>query len=112
MIVLEVQLRGGNTLESDNYVGPAKELTIDTEAWNLRLHDGETVGGHVIAKIAELPVNVVQSLNIRHILGISQEDYDAIPQKDPATLYVIRPDMITINSGLIEIGSPGFDILS
>ena len=43
-----LQLRGGNTADSDLFTGAPKELSVDTEAKELRLHDGSTPGGKVI----------------------------------------------------------------
>lgn len=41
-------LQRGNTLFNDNYLGGDGELTLDTEAFSLRIHDGVTLGGHPI----------------------------------------------------------------
>jgi hypothetical protein len=40
-----LQLRRGNTAGNDAYTGAVGELTIDTEAKSIRLHDGATAGG-------------------------------------------------------------------
>lgn len=42
----EVQLVGGDAENQNVYVGPARELTVDTSNQELRLHDGVTPGGH------------------------------------------------------------------
>lgn len=43
-----VQNVGGSATNQDAYTGPERELTVDTDNWDLRLHDGVTVGGHRI----------------------------------------------------------------
>src|SRR3546814_5521428 len=42
----EVQLAGGNATNQNQYIGPPRELTVDTSNQELRLHDGVTPGGH------------------------------------------------------------------
>lgn len=44
----EVQLAGGTSETQDAYIGPARELTVDTSNQELRLHDGVTPGGRKI----------------------------------------------------------------
>src|SRR3546814_1446734 len=42
----EVQHAGGNATNQNQYIGPPRELTVDTSNQELRLHDGVTPGGH------------------------------------------------------------------
>lgn len=46
-----IQFIRGNTAANDGYVGPVGSLSADTEAGNIRLHDGVTPGGWVIANV-------------------------------------------------------------
>lgn len=39
---------GGSKSNQDAYVGAERQLTVDTDNWDLRLHDGVTPGGHPI----------------------------------------------------------------
>lgn len=41
-------IRGGTEAQNNAFVGAERELTIDTTNWGLRIHDGETLGGHAI----------------------------------------------------------------
>ena len=43
-----ILLKRGNTAENDAYTGPEGEITLDTEAKQLRIHDGVTAGGTVV----------------------------------------------------------------
>ena len=43
-----LKFKGGNTAQEDLRTGAANELTVDTEALELRLHDGSTPGGKAI----------------------------------------------------------------
>lgn len=51
----QIQIRRGTTLENDNFTGAIGEITMDTDAKTLRVHDGETVGGTLLAKRTDLP---------------------------------------------------------
>ena len=46
----QVQLRGGTTAEHENFIGAPREVTVDTDLNTLRVHDGQTLGGHDLAK--------------------------------------------------------------
>jgi len=49
----QVQFRRGTTTQNNAFTGAIAELTVDTEAKTLRLHDGSTAGGGaVIATLA------------------------------------------------------------
>lgn len=43
-----VQVAGGTKSQQDVYVGPSRELTVDTSNHDLRIHDGVTPGGHPV----------------------------------------------------------------
>lgn len=43
-----LQFRRGNTFQNSSFLGSAGEITMDTQLWHLRLHDGVNVGGHII----------------------------------------------------------------
>ena len=49
-MAIQVQLRGGTSAEHENFVGAPKEVTVDTDLNTLRVHDGQTLGGHDLAK--------------------------------------------------------------
>lgn len=44
-----IQFRRGTTAQNDAFLGANGEITIDTQLHTVRLHDGVTVGGHVIS---------------------------------------------------------------
>lgn len=46
----QVQLRGGTTAEHMDFIGAPREITVDTDLNTLRVHDGQTLGGHDLAK--------------------------------------------------------------
>lgn len=50
----QIQIRRGTTLENDNFTGAIGEITMDTDAKTLRVHDGETVGGVPLARASDI----------------------------------------------------------
>lgn len=46
---IQMILRGGTTQEHSTFIGAAKEITIDTNTWSIRVHDGVTPGGHILS---------------------------------------------------------------
>lgn len=64
----QIQIRRGTTLENDNFTGAIGEITMDTDAKTLRVHDGETVGGVPLAKESEI-------LDKETILRVIMPDY-------------------------------------
>ncbi len=50
----QLQLRQGTTTEHNTFTGAVGELTYDTQKKQLRVHDGSTVGGKVLADTSTL----------------------------------------------------------
>lgn len=44
----QLQLRKGTKIQNDAFTGAEAELTYDTTSKGLRIHDGETQGGHEV----------------------------------------------------------------
>lgn len=42
-----IKPKGGSEVENDNYIGEEREVTVDTENGQVRVHDGTTSGGLV-----------------------------------------------------------------
>lgn len=53
----QVQLRRGTTAQNDAFTGAAGELTVDTQAKTLRVHDGVTRGGTTLARATDADAN-------------------------------------------------------
>lgn len=47
----------GTTAQNSAYRGPIGQITVDTERWELRLHDGVTMGGQRILSLTQLLLN-------------------------------------------------------
>ena len=48
------QFWGANTETNDSWVGKPRQITVDTEEWSLRLHDGITPGGRKLPSLSGL----------------------------------------------------------
>ena len=53
-MAIQVQMRGGTREEHESFIGANKEVTVDTTDYTLRVHDGSTFGGHILAKKNEV----------------------------------------------------------
>lgn len=51
----QIQLRRGTTAQNNNFTGAEGEVTFDTDAKTLRLHDGVTPGGTALARQSDIP---------------------------------------------------------
>ncbi|MDR1337715.1 MAG: hypothetical protein LBJ73_01645 [Rickettsiales bacterium] len=49
-----LQIRRGTTAQNNDFTGMAGELSFDTTAKTLRVHDGETLGGFALARADEI----------------------------------------------------------
>lgn len=52
--VIHRQRLRGSSVQNDEYTGLEGEITVDLTSKNLRLHDGQTIGGTVIPNISSL----------------------------------------------------------
>jgi hypothetical protein len=50
-----LQLRGGTAAQNNAFTGAARELTVDTSNWMLRIHDGTTAGGNLVSNRVAVP---------------------------------------------------------
>lgn len=51
----QIQIRRGTTSEHETFTGAIGEITMDTDAKTLRVHDGETAGGVPLARADSVP---------------------------------------------------------
>jgi hypothetical protein len=77
----EVQIRRGTTAQHAEFVGKQGEVTMDTERNCLVVHDGETAGGHPVAKKSEtdaLTSQLAAKVNIENIeiLTLQFDDWE------------------------------------
>ena len=46
----QVQWRGGNTTQNNNFTGAEREVSVNDDTHSLRVHDGTTAGGYELAR--------------------------------------------------------------
>ena len=64
-----LQIRRGTAAQNDNFTGLPGEITYDTTAKTIRVHDGATLGGVALARADEIPESG----------GGSDFDIDSVP---------------------------------
>ncbi|MCL2339265.1 MAG: hypothetical protein FWC51_04940 [Proteobacteria bacterium] len=50
----QIQIRRGNSAENNAFTGAVGEITMDTDAKTLRVHDGATRGGTTLARMTDV----------------------------------------------------------
>lgn len=50
----QIQIRRGTAVEHENFTGAIGEITMDITNKTIRVHDGETAGGTVLAKRSDI----------------------------------------------------------
>jgi len=84
-----VQFPGGPTEDADLYVGPARQVTIDTTRNELRLHDGVTPGGQRLPSLDQL-VSLFRSAGEDPLGGGLPEAGTGIVVRTGEATYAIR----------------------
>ena len=74
----QIQIRRGTATENDAFTGAVGEVTMDTTNNTLRIHDGTTPGGTILAKKSEIP---------QQQTGIQTPDYTNGQEKTWNTEY-------------------------
>lgn len=70
-----VQFVGHIAALARQFVGEEREVTVDTESNNLRLHDGSTPGGHIIPNLAQLSgLFQAKSNALDYLAGLGNEN--------------------------------------
>ena len=69
-MAIQVQIRRGTNKENNAFTGAQGEVTVNTINNSLRIHDGETIGGHIVLGesqitncITEIPQDIKLELN-------------------------------------------------
>lgn len=79
------QIRRGSAAENDAFTGAIGEVTMDTTNKTLRVHDGTTLGGTILARKNEIAYLSMPSKRYENLtLGASGTQYSA-----PADGYIV-----------------------
>jgi microcystin-dependent protein len=103
-----VQWLGDAFDTAKSYVGPAREIRVDTTNNNLRLHDGSTPGGHVILNEEQMDARYqVASGEISGITGFGPTDRGWLVRKGDGA-YVLRIIQANANNEITIDNTDGF----
>lgn len=101
-----VQQPGGTTQESDEYVGPPRQITVDTTRSEFRLHDGVTPGGIRIPNLDYL-LTVFKSSGEDPLSGGLPESGTGIVVRIGDGEYTLREIAVAENGGLVIVHGSG-----
>lgn len=97
-----LQIRRGDATQNDNFTGLPGEISFDTDAKTLRVHDGERLGGYPLARTDQIPD--ASTGGTFDINSVSDEFWaDKIPQFTPEALTKLTGRAVPLsNSSYIE----------
>lgn len=95
-----LQIRRGTTAQNDNFTGLAGEITFDTTAKTLRVHDGATLGGFALARASDIPT-IPEPFDITSVPDATWETIFARIAPTPFNVYTSTPITPT-NTAYIE----------
>ena len=104
--VTSVFLKRGNTIQNDRYLGLTGEVTVDTQAYTLRIHDGIGTGGHVIQSIPDLSnvaSSILPSANVTYSLGSPTQQWKDLFVSNN-TIYMGGTPLSINSSGQLTVG--------
>ena len=103
---IEVRLRRGTSTEHNSFTGNTGEVTMDTTLNTLRVHDGSTVGGHLL-----LSNNVGTTLTTRKVEPAANNTHDlGSTSKRYANLFANNATITTLILGSVlgtSVGGTG-----
>jgi len=67
----QIQFRRGTATEHENFIGAMGEITVDTTNKTIRVHDGTTAGGTMLAKKSDIPSVVTMIPDWNNIITIT-----------------------------------------
>jgi len=94
-----VQFHGGPTDEAEIYVGPSREVIVDTGVGTVRVQDGITPGGHALARADLANTLAPAAIDIRNIVVIFEQNFALLSPRDPNTLYFVTEATLQANGG-------------
>ena len=109
----QLQLRKGNTAQTQIFTGAVAEVTVDTDQDTLVVHDGTTVGGHYIVSFDQLASNVsilegvnnTQNTNITSVNQYAASAYNKANTGGTFSGNVIVSQNLTVSGNLIVEGN-------
>lgn len=95
-----VKFRRGTTAENDNFTGSEGEITFDTDAKTLRVHDGVRLGGYPLARADENASGTGSDFDIN---SVSDDFWQMLFSRfSPETFTITTGDSIPVRTNNIE----------
>lgn len=109
-----ILFKRSNTAGNDAYTGVLGEITLDTQARKIRIHDGTTIGGHIVANMADVDALTtrIDGLGISDISGLQAALDTLTNDKADKTTTVTAGNGLSGGGDLsanrtITLGTPG-----
>lgn len=99
-----LQLRGGTTAQNNAFTGAARELTVNTDNWSLRVHDGVTPGGKILSDWSNVTGNLLPSANVTYDLGSASKQWRSL-YVSGNTIYIGGQALSVQNNTLVINGN-------
>jgi len=87
-----ILLKRSNTAGNDAYTGQLGEVTVDTQARKLRIHDGAQVGGYIVANMTDIQ-NVIDQID-----GLTTADIQGLDN----ALAAIESDITDLQTDKVD----------
>ncbi len=108
-----LQIRRGTAAQNNNFTGLAGEVTFDTDAKTLRVHDGIQLGGYALARADDANSGSGTDNNVSFdINSVSDEFWTALfARMMPSPLtQTASPEMPLMTTSYVDCGFPGDQI--
>lgn len=92
-----LQVRRGTTTQNNNFTGLSGELSFDTTAKTLRVHDGETLGGFALVRADQVSGGSESSFDINSVPASFWQSI--IATYVPSAIQTYESDLCTISTG-------------
>lgn len=93
----QIQFRRGTATEHENFIGAMGEITVDTTNKTLRVHDGETAGGTMLARADAVPANISNKIIPDYANGVSMN------------ITTTEQTYTCLSNGVIVVDTTGFN---
>lgn len=97
----QVQLARGTSAQTLAYTGPAGEVTVNTDDWSLRVHDGATPGGRPLRTIGTNLVYDQPASGATLTAAAHQAAYLIDPAGPLAALTIVMPSAPNDGDGFL-----------
>lgn len=113
LIMTTLLLKRSNTAGNDAYTGLLGQITLDTQARKLRIHDGIKAGGYIVANMDDVQaiVDTVSGLSITDVVGLESALSTLTTNKADKTTTITAGNGVTGGGDLstnrtITLGTP------